>query len=871
MISTNSSLPKLRTILWTSVSTLLAVSATPVASAQDNTEPTYLEEIVVQAQRRDQNLSDVPVSVTLVSGADIEASGIKDMFDMQQNVPGLIVGQSQTTTSSNFAIRGIGSTANNFGVESSVGLYVDGVYRSRQSSMVNELVDVEAAEVLRGPQGTLFGKNTAAGAILIRTVAPDTNSANAFMDITAGDYGLTRISAATNISLADNIAVRGTLFSSQRDGYVGDLEHGEDIYNDRNRFGLRLQLGVNDASDDFNMRVIADYSEIDESCCVAISRVDGLFSQASLPAFPALVPGSDSALVALGGIIANSYPYPDSLLAGVFGPAAANIRNIPFEDYIATQNIHPESTNKDSGISVEFNKAVGDMTMSSVTAFRAFDTYDRIDGDFTNVDVLERINAAEQSSISQEFRLSGDYGDKGSFFQVGLYYFGQEIKSDTDTNGGVAMEQYVLALQPDLVSLINGVNAVSAGSGGALPPAASPFPQGFFVHEAMTQDHKGWAAFGQTDIVFSDQVTLTLGARYTDEKKTINGVFTQTAAGPAPDLDAIGLNLMYLDPSSPLFNPALFNPAPLFPVMQPNDGWGGYLFAVLAPRPDLDAELSDDQFTGTAKLSYFPNDNMMFYGSYATGFKAGGTNTDRISPAFDPTFGPETSASFEVGFKGTWDRFRLGISYYQTDFEDFQANSFTGTGFNLQNAGEIETDGWEIEYQWQPLDNTTISGYFANSTGNFKTFVGGTCQDEFVFHTGQADPGSGGDISAEVCDRSGGIIPYNPEDRAFVALTQNVPVGAGNLFFRAEYTYASELFTDGDLDPFTIQSGTDLINVRLGIDIDDWNSRVTVWGRNITDERSYHGSFDQPLGAGRMNSYPTEPATYGISFTKNWD
>ena len=238
---------------------------------------------MVQAQRRDQNLSDVPVSVSVVTGAEIDAAGIKDMFDMQQNVPGLIVGQSQTTTSSNFAIRGIGSTANNFGVESSVGLYVDGVYRSRQSSMINELIDVQSAEVLRGPQGTLFGKNTAAGAILLRTVAPDPTSANAYVDVTAGDYGLTRVSAATNIGLTDDMALRATVFTSQRDGYVSDLFLGEDIYNNRDRFGIRMQLGVNDPSDDFNMRVILDYAEIDENCCVAISRVDGLFSQASVP------------------------------------------------------------------------------------------------------------------------------------------------------------------------------------------------------------------------------------------------------------------------------------------------------------------------------------------------------------------------------------------------------------------------------------------------------------------------------------------------------------------------------------------------------------------------------------------------------------
>lgn len=844
---------------------LIAPTITAPAFAQDD-QPSYLEEIVVQAQRRDQNLSDVPVSVTLVSGAEIEASGIKDMFDLQQNVPGLVVGQSQTTTSSNFAIRGIGSTANNFGVESSVGLYVDGVYRSRQSSMINELIDVEATEVLRGPQGTLFGKNTAAGAILIRTVAPDVGSANAYVDVTAGDYGLVRLSAATNIGITDNLAFRGTIFSAQRDGYVSDIFLGEDVYNNRNRLGLRMQLALNDASDDFNMRLIADYSEIDENCCAAISRVDGLFSQASVAAFPALVPGSDSALVALGGTVSATYPYPQGLLSAVFGPAAANIRNFPFDEYLVSQSFLPESNNEDRGVSLEINKAVNDLTVSLVTAYRAFDTYDRIDGDFSNVDILERINDAAQNSFSQEFRLSGDFGDKGSFFQVGVYYFTQQIDSVTNTNGGTMLEPYVLAVQPDLVALINGVNAVAAGSMGTLPPAASPFPPGFFAREVMNQQHDGWALFGQTEIVFSDHVTLTLGGRYTDETKDIQGKFTQTAVGPPPDLDAVALNLFYAATMNPLFDYTA-----LLPVMQPNNGWGNYLYDVLAPRPALNASVSDDQFTGTAKLSVFPSDNFMFYGSYSTGYKAGGTNTDRINPALSPIFGPETSTSLEVGFKSSWDRFRIGFSYYQTDYDDFQANTFSGTGFNVQNAGKIETDGWEFEYLWQPFDTLTISGYFANSQGSYKSFPMGTCWDEGVFHLDVPDPGDFGDPSGEICDRTGDVIAYNPEDRAFLAVTKDFPMGVNNLFVRAEYTYASEMFTDGDIDPLTYQSGTDLINLRIGMDIDSWNSRVTLWGRNITDERSYHGSFGQPLGAGRMNSYPTEPATYGISFTRNWD
>jgi outer membrane receptor protein involved in Fe transport len=314
-----------------------------------------------------------------------------------------------------------------------------------------------------------------------------------------------------------------------------------------------------------------------------------------------------------------------------------------------------------------------------------------------------------------------------------------------------------------------------------------------------------------------------------------------------------------------------FDFVPLLPVMLPNQAWGSYRFQPLAPRPDLLATLSDDQVTGTAKLSFFPNDSSMFYVSYASGFKSGGTNTDRISPAFNPIFGAETSESIEAGFKGDLGPVRLSVAVYQTDYEDFQANSFTGTGFNLQNAGDVETSGFEVEALWRPFDTFEVQAFVARSEGDFKTFVGGTCRDTAVFHTGQPDPGGDGTTGAEVCSRTGDVIPYNPEDRAFVALTKDFPFGNNNLFIRGEWSFSSEQFTDGDVDPFTRQDDFNIVNLRIGMNIDDWNSDLTIWGRNITDERYYNGSFDAPVQLGRMNSYPSEPSTYGITFRKNFD
>ena len=871
---------------------LVGLALAVPATAQEETS--FLEEIVVTSKvRGEQNVMDVPVAITAITGAQIEASGIKDMFDLQQNVPGLIVSHSQTATTSNFSVRGIGSTSNNFGVESSVGLYVDGVYRSRQSSLINELVDVETVEVLRGPQGTLFGKNTAAGAINVHSVKPSTDSADAFLELTAGDLNLRRIAGAANIPLTDKLAFRGTIFASQRDGfvdnYIYDLAAGpgqpfltvqEDLFNDRDRLGLRLQLGYE--GDDFDMRIIGDYAEIDEVCCIGTVRVDNLFSHGGINAGVG-IPGADFVRMSLGSIVFTDFDYPDLLptapFLGVDIPRPPNvIQGVSWDDYITSVNHVPVSQNTDLGLSVEMNKDFGDgIILTSVTAIRAFETFDFIDVDFTDTDMAERINDAEQDSLSQELRVAGSFGDSSKWV-VGAYYFTQDIKSNTVTTAGTQLQAYAdtgqaAAGQPTLSELTNGVSAISVGTGGLIPLGAPAIPLGMFADDRVLQEHDGFAVFGQVDWSITESLELSLGARYTDESKDITASYTQTNPGTAiPDLTAIGTSIFLFEQwvaggqvGAP---PDL---TPLLAVAQPNAGWFAWTLAPFAPRADVSDSIEDDQVTGTAKLTWFVNDSMMFYGSYSTGFKSGGTNTDRIFEFLPQTFNAETSKSAEIGFKGDFgDRFRLAANIYQTDFEDFQANSFTGTGFNLRNAGDLEIKGIEIEYLWQVMDNMSVSGYYAHNEGDFVTFKGATCQDANPWHTLSTDPGF--DPLTGACDRDGEAIPYNPEDRFNIGVTQNFPMDAGNMFLRLEYAWASEFTSDGDNDPLTTQDDFGILNVRLGVDLHDWDSTVTLWGRNVTDERYYTGSFDPPLqDPGRMASYPSEPATWGITFRKNWD
>ncbi|MGI9271495.1 MAG: TonB-dependent receptor [Woeseiaceae bacterium] len=885
--------------------------------AQDESDDIF-EEIVVLATKRASNILDVPVAVSALTGAQITDAGIFDMIDLQQNVPGLIVGGSQSSTTTNFAIRGIGSTSNNFGVESSVGLYVDGVYRSRQSSMVNDLIDIEAVEVLRGPQGTLFGKNTAAGAISVRTVRPSQDR-DAFVDVTAGDRGLMKVSAAANMPINENMALRGTIFSTQRDGYVDDYNLGKDLYNDRDRIGGRLQLAVNDPEDDFNMRFIADYSEIDEVCCVGIVRVDSLLYKGALPGIgtgaidPLDAVGSQFANALVGGTVFATFDYPQSLLDGL-NLALGSLSPFPgtivpgssFDDYETATTLPPISTNEDAGLSMEINKTFdNDVLLKSISAFRNFETFDSVDIDFSDADLIHRINTGEQSSFSQEFQFIGEFGE-GSSWVAGAYYFGQSLDSTTLTSAGALFNTYVTTLNPALSDAVNNANAVDAGLelaglGAILNPATDPFPAGANALDDVRQDHEGFAVFGQVDFAVNDKFTVSLGARFTDETKDIDARYTQTANGPPPDLRPCAADPM--DPTGTSFLGGAICVAlseagaflqtggafgsldgvlagDLVPITEPNVAWGSYLFDPFAPRPDVKDKLSDDQTTGTVKLTFFPSDSTMLYASYATGFKAGGTNADRINVAFDQVFTAETADSFEVGLKGQYGPMQLVLTYYQTDFEDFQANSFTGTGFNLQNAGDLTIDGYEVELLWRPFDSTEIQAHYTHNEGKYNSFELGTAWDTWVAQygawMGQGDPGCTAPFDPtnlpDGCPRSGDPLPYNPEDRAFIAWTQNFDFsGNTSAFFRLEYTYVSEQFTDGDLDPLTLQDSFNVINARVGLNFANSNSSLTLWGRNINDERYYHGSADLPVAEDGMFSYPSEPASYGVTFRKGFD
>ena len=859
----------------------LGLTATVVCAQEieEEVETMRLETITVKAQKRRQNLQDVPISVTAISGKQLSESVLQDMFDVTASVPGLSAFQTQNATNSSFSIRGIGTGSQNFGLESSVGLYVDGVYRARQNSMINNLVDVEAVEVLRGPQGTLFGKNTPSGAILVRTASPSHQGANNFIEATIGNYGLVNYSAAASISAIENIlAFRVTAFGSQRDGIVSEVNTGDNILNDRDRWGVRLQT-LYTPNNDISVRIIADYSEINEICCAAPVQVSNLQASGIEGKF-----GSDSLL--------SQAPFNGTIFDAD-----------DFYDRKVALSFLPESSMKDRGLSAEINWDIdSQFTLVSISAYRSINSLDNIDTDFTDADLFGTQNDSQQRSFSQELRL--DYNGENINTILGAYYFRQNLDLDYSLYTSEQFNQFFLSgfSQGAFNGLLAGIDALSTASNGLIAPSSAPAPAFSAFDHRAEQKHESYAIFGQVDYQLSEKVTLTAGLRYTDENKDLSTVFSENLPGnlafptffssvgdPANPASIVPGTLLYgadvagnvlagiadntIDITSPEGQLAL---AALMPFQ--TLGWGFKpLGAITSDRSDINDTLNDDQLTGTLKLSYEADRNTLLYASYGTGYKSGGTNTDRIAEGFDPIFAAETSQALEVGIKKDFPEqdLRINAAIHYTAVDDFQANTFAGTGFNLQNAGDYKASGFEVELIWLPTDTVEVHFVYARVNAEYDNFERGNCWIAYTWQTGISDPGQESlDPAAPnpFCNRSGGRPGGEPEDYTMIKVKKDFTISESvNTYVVAEFSYTGDIVLDGSNDPLAVQDSYSLLNLRFFMNFDKYDMDLVFWGRNVLNEEYIKQiNFNTPLQEGKLNAYVANPATFGMTIRKRF-
>ncbi len=831
----------------------IAVAATTEVDDKKKEHP--LERVEVTAQKRTQDLQDVPVALTVVSGTDIAESVSLDIYDLQGYVPAFQAFQSQSATNSSFSVRGIGTSSQNFGFESSVGLYVDGVYRSRQNAVINDLVDIDAVEILRGPQGTLFGKNTPAGAVVFRSKAPTFENGDGFVSGTLGSDNLYRLSGATSISLVDDrLAARVSGFTTQRDGWIDDVNLGKNTINNRDRSGVRLQA-LYTPNEDVSIRVIADYAELDEHCCGALTLQSNAIANDIAGKF-----GSDALLMM------------PPVSATLFGGES-------FYDYTTALSALPVSAMTDKGLSAEVNWQISDtLLVTSVSGWRSFDSLDTTDTDFTDADMLSTTNDAGQQAFSQELRAT--YSRDSVTLIGGLYYFSQNLGLNFDITTGEEFPLFFTASAAELMPLIEGINGLSAATGGLIAPAAAATPANTQLAHTAYQEQDSIAVFGQSDWQFAEHFTLTTGIRYTREEKTLVGRYTERGPGinglpqdpallPNPILagSALGGIAQALASGN---QPELSQLAALAPFQQA--GWGYFFLgtASVLPRTALDESRKDNQITGTVKLSWQPDNDRLYYASVGTGFKSGGMNTDRIAEGLNPQFNAEKATAFEVGLKQDIDalNLRINAAAHHTRIDDFQASTFTGFGFNLQNAGDLSTKGFELEMIWFPTTDTRLGVNMARTLATFDKFEKGTCWVAYSWHTGIDDPGRPS-TDAPYCSRTGDRLGFEPETTLGVNLEHTINIGAYSFLLALDYQYTGDLYLDDSNDPYKHVDSFDIVNARISMNIPQWDMDVTLWGRNVLDEEYIaRNGFDVPVQAGKLMAYPGQPASYGITLRK---
>jgi outer membrane receptor protein involved in Fe transport len=826
----------------------LAVAATLLSAGAVAQESTELEEIIVTATKREQSLQDVPVAVSVTPVETINRASIKDITDLASIIPSLRVTTLQTSTQTNFVIRGFGNGANNPGIEPSVGVFIDGVYRSRSAGAIGDLVDVSRVEVLRGPQSTLFGQNASAGVISIVTQKPSFEWGG-YTEATVGNYNMQILKSKITGPLSDNVAFSLSAVRNERDGYFKELKTGTAI-NDRDRSDVRGQLLWN-ASDNFELRIIGDYSTISEVCCGVSNLVNGPTG--------AII---QSPLV--GGQIYGAKPFDRKYYA----------------------NKLPVNVIKNSGFSVHLDWDLGDWQMTSITASRNQDSAFDYDFDFTSGDLgAVNLNEGDIGTVTQELRLSYDGGGKVRGL-LGAYYMTEKVEYDNTIQIGAGFRNYagVLTNPTNPAAGLQTLPSLEAAFG---LPAGSLFRSGTGNKIETEQDTDAYTLFGQLDFDLTEQLTLTTGVAMTDTQKDVD--FRQTSNEVFSSLDFVtagfaqirggllraglpdSLASQFADQASvadgtviPCFRP----PAPFGALTGPlcNPLLGLYPLQFLHPVVPFSDSSSDSKTTYTIRLAYDFNDNLNAYTGVSTGYKATSWNLSRDSKPFPPAtaarsplggavnpwyprYGtryakPEEATVIELGLKGRWDRFAANVAIFDQEIKNFQSNLFFGTGFQLANAGVQSTKGVEIETQFKVTDALQLDVAATWLDPLYDSYVGA--------------PGINGPYDASGT-RPAGIHDWSVS----TAITYNWTLGDVPGFFRADYDFENNVQLVDNVPANAASRQVNTLNASIGFALDKWD--FLIWGRNLTNDNYLLQAFPAVAQTGSFSGYPNETRKYGLT------
>ncbi len=799
------------------VSAAILLSLISTASFAEETNK-GIEIIEVSAQKRIERIQDVPITITAFSEADIEKMGIQNANDLGLITPGLETNNA-TATQTTFNIRGITTNDMGIGLDAAVAVYIDGVYVGRRGTSNLNFNDVERVEVLKGPQGTLFGRNSAAGAIHIITKTPTDDNEGA-IKFTLGNDNKRKVEFSSNIKINDDMSFRGSFNSNHRGGYL-DIKDSHEKYGNQRDWSMRGAL-LWDVSAETQAIFRADFNDTNQQARPSVS-------------------------------LNTSYGSGDP-----FAP-------IEFD-------FEGKETREAGGVSAEVTHTVDDLTFTSISAYRQFVRFNAMEDDGSAMEraYFQSVLDEDQKQFSQEFRVSNETGNLK--WTAGATFFYEDIEQDVtptfNTLSFDALAIVQLGLDPRILPQF-GFGQGVAGAYMQLGPLQARqavaaeiqrrMMDGMSFEQAQgsvgqdlvnanvdklfaqhTERFNHQATTASTAIYFdgtyavTDKLDLTFGARYTYDDKTF-----KLSSSPQN---------FYTVPFSLSGEGMPIGEVPLAVAFQPENAEQEETWSKLTPR---------------AVIDYKWTENLMTFVSYAEGFKSGGFNgLGKADPVKE-----ETVKNTEIGFKSTWadNKFRLNVSAFDYKYKNLQQLELFGSPiptYNLRNV-DAEGEGFEIETILQVTPDLILTANYGRTIAEYTKwdfFAGETASDS----------------------RVGEPISGMPENQSNIRADYYFEGLDGQFNFHVSYSHTGER-TQGVEGPklavLPFEAGTvtgltannriesyDMINTRLSWTSDNHPIYVAFFVNNATDTEYLLQVGGQAMALGSPIATPGLPRMYGVEF-----
>jgi iron complex outermembrane receptor protein len=806
---------------------ITALTLPTVATAREAS--LALEEIIVTAQKRAQSLQDVPIAITAVSQEVMQDQNIFDVLDLQKAVPSLTIIEGYNRANGvPVIIRGMGTLGAQPAFEGSVGTYVDGMYRARPGMVLSNMLDIGQVEILRGPQGTLFGKNTTAGAITMTSNAPEEEFGYSG-EATLGDYDRQRFVGHVTGPLSESVLGRLAILSDDRDGYTKALfEH--DDYDNLNQWSVKGTLAW-EATDQLEVKMISDYSDSNEICCfgnpVALNR--------------------DVSLVRDPAVGLNDY-YEQTAKANF--NTGINLLDLDPDDRESQLNTQPSNDNTEAGVVFDVVWDMDFAELHSISGYRDWKYNSKGDFDFGPVDIGFLEEDYQVDNYSQEFNLTGSFDDLGVVKSVeyvaGLYYAYEDFQQYRAFNAGpdqngiweLFWPAQAGVAEPALRALLGGGNWATTG-----------MPIGEVQHKLETETK---AIFAHTTVALTEQFSTILGVRYSDEDKTMDRH-----------------NLLFSDVNE-------------YADYLQQYMLGGYFLGANIAGPDINGQsYSDGEWTYDIKLQYFLQPGTQVYGGYTRGFKAGGIGMDPEAGGGQPsgqnsevvfnflgmgngtgfadleeaTYDPEYIDTWEVGLKSDYleGRGRVDVALFYNELKDNQFSIFTGTGFTVLNASTADVGGVELENNFAITPNLRV--------GASVTWLDTQYGDD-VPAPGLAEAPAGRDLTDA------------PDWAGALSLQYERPIfDRFDGFINANWSYRGDQYVAYDIQEK--ESAYALLGLQMGVRTQDGHWDVRIWCDNCLDENYATAYFNAPFYFDdSLNQYQGQflgpPRTYGVTLRANF-